>query len=329
MTGSVSVVIPTFNGSAFIREALESVFAQTLLPAEILVVDDCSTDGTPELVERIMRNSSVPMRIIQLETNSGSPARPINVGVERSTNEFIAVLDHDDVFAPNKLESQSRTLAADAEVSVVFSCCAALEEPGKLLQSTYLIEEIQKTGRLCGNEYRIERNAALRLFVMHATIPRGYPGFMFRRAAWKKRGGVDDELQIASDYEFLCWLCTQGDAVFIPSVGYYRREHSNNLGRRVAQAYTELALVQRRYLQKSPGMQEDEEVHDKMRTLYRNIAVWARGAGHYAMAARFCWMSAKAGVWKTKTGNRTARFLARHLQNILGSSPPLERNGRN
>src|SRR5436309_2618216 len=102
---SVSVIIPTYNGTAFVRGALESVWAQTMPPLEILVVDDASTDGTPSFVASLIAESPVPLRCLQLAQNSGGPARPMNLGIAQARGEFIAILDQDDIWLPHKLQT--------------------------------------------------------------------------------------------------------------------------------------------------------------------------------------------------------------------------------
>ncbi len=88
MSSRVSVIIPTYNGSAFISEALESVWQQTHLPREIIVVDDASTDGTPELLRQLATRSLVPLRVIGLKDNCGGPAQRMNVGMTAATGEL-------------------------------------------------------------------------------------------------------------------------------------------------------------------------------------------------------------------------------------------------
>ena len=95
---SVSVVIPTYNASPFIRETLASVFAQTRLPDEVIVVDDCSSDGTAALADSLVATAPVPLRIIRLPKNTGGPAAPTNAGIAEASGDIIATLDHDDAF---------------------------------------------------------------------------------------------------------------------------------------------------------------------------------------------------------------------------------------
>lgn len=110
--GDVSVVIPTFDRASVLPRALDSVGAQTLSPAEVIVVDDGSTDDTAELVER--RFPSV--RLLRQENRGVSAAR--NRGIEASGGEWIALLDSDDEWRPSKLERQMSGLEERPELRV-------------------------------------------------------------------------------------------------------------------------------------------------------------------------------------------------------------------
>src|SRR4029078_13031600 len=92
----VSVVMATYNGEAFLADAVTSVWAQTVLPLELIIVDDCSRDATYDLANRLAKDSPIPMRLIRLPENSRGPARPMNVGVRETRADVVALLDQDD-----------------------------------------------------------------------------------------------------------------------------------------------------------------------------------------------------------------------------------------
>ncbi len=96
----VSVVIPAFNAEAFIRETIESVKAQTVAGVEVIVVDDGSTDRTREEVERF----GAPVRLLRQQRGGAAQAR--NAGVAAAQGEWLAFLDADDTWLPDKLERQ-------------------------------------------------------------------------------------------------------------------------------------------------------------------------------------------------------------------------------
>jgi glycosyltransferase involved in cell wall biosynthesis len=102
---TVSVVIPCFNSAATIERALRSVEHQTTKPHEVLVVDDASSDNTVSIIEQFARNSLLNIRVIKQSVNGG-PSVARNTAWNVVTSEFIAFLDADDQWHPQKLELQ-------------------------------------------------------------------------------------------------------------------------------------------------------------------------------------------------------------------------------
>lgn len=226
----VSVVIPMFNGACFIHEAIASVLNQTRQPQEIIVVDDCSTDDSVPRAKQIAADSPVPIRVIRLETNSGSPARPMNTGIQAANGEIICVLDQDDVWLPTKLQLQADVLRNDSEVSFVYSFFGILGDERKTREMRRAwTHRLTQAMWFDGKCYRCSGDAAFDLFVRWENYVAGFPGFMFRREDWLARQGFDESLSIAMDFDFLCWLTTRGSAVLVPETHFLRREHATNL----------------------------------------------------------------------------------------------------
>ncbi|MBA4067329.1 MAG: glycosyl transferase family 2 [Isosphaera sp.] len=113
MNPRVSVVVPTYNCGRYVVEAVESVLAQTRPAAEVLVVDDGSTDDTPGRLARF----AAPVRVIRKENGGVSTAR--NRGVEEATGDLVAFLDADDAWHPRKLEVQLAALAARPDLGLL------------------------------------------------------------------------------------------------------------------------------------------------------------------------------------------------------------------
>ena len=113
---TVSVVIPAFNRARVVLRAVNSARNQTYLVHEIIVVDDCSTDGTAELVEAV---DDPRVRVIRNEVNSGA-CKSRNVGIKAATGEYIALLDSDDEWFPEKIEKQMSAL--DSSTADVCTC---------------------------------------------------------------------------------------------------------------------------------------------------------------------------------------------------------------
>lgn len=103
---TVSVVIPAFNREATVLRAINSALGQTYPVLEVIVVDDCSSDGTVGMVESV---DDYRVRIIRNPVNSGA-CRSRNVGIEAAVGDYIALLDSDDEWLPEKLEKQMAAL---------------------------------------------------------------------------------------------------------------------------------------------------------------------------------------------------------------------------
>jgi teichuronic acid biosynthesis glycosyltransferase TuaG len=116
----VSVIIPAFNIEQHIGETLDSLECQTFRSFEALVVDDCSTDRTASIV-RARAALDPRIRYIRLESNSNRPAVPRNRGLAEAKGEFVAFLDHDDLWFRRKLERQIRVLDSRPDLALVHS----------------------------------------------------------------------------------------------------------------------------------------------------------------------------------------------------------------
>ena len=89
----ISVIIPMYNSEKFIGECLDSVFAQTFQDFEIIVVDDCSTDKSCEIVENYVKNFGKKIKLIRRKKNSGSGGEPRNDGVKNSCGKYLFFLE--------------------------------------------------------------------------------------------------------------------------------------------------------------------------------------------------------------------------------------------
>jgi len=111
----ISIIMPTYNGSKYVIETIESVLNQTFQNFELIIIDDGSTDNTVELIS----NLSPKIRLICQENKGIAQAR--NTGLESASGEYIAFIDHDDIWHPEKLSLQVAYLENNQQVGVVYS----------------------------------------------------------------------------------------------------------------------------------------------------------------------------------------------------------------
>lgn len=123
----VSVIIPTFKRSHFLKLTIESVLNQTFRDFEIIVVDD----GTFGNENFLLCQNYEDVRYIKIE-NSGGPAKPRNVGIKESQGKYLAFVDDDDIWLPKKLERQVEVLEQNLEYGLVHGCCEVITKEGVL-----------------------------------------------------------------------------------------------------------------------------------------------------------------------------------------------------
>lgn len=129
----VSIIMPCHNGAPFIADAIRSVQNQTFTDWELLVIDDCSSDDSTNIVKALAEKDG-RIRLLRTEKSTGLPATPRNVGIRNAQGRFIAFLDCDDEWLPTKLERQIPLLAARG-VAVVFSWYGKMDGGGRFWNS--------------------------------------------------------------------------------------------------------------------------------------------------------------------------------------------------
>lgn len=128
MNNLVSVIMPNYNGAKTISQAIDSVLNQTYKDFELIIVDDCSTDQSPTIIQAYVEKDS-RVKFHQLKMNSGSPVVPTNEAIRHARGRFIAFLDSDDQWLPQKLEEQTKLFEAP-EIAVVFSNYEKCDQDG-------------------------------------------------------------------------------------------------------------------------------------------------------------------------------------------------------
>jgi glycosyltransferase involved in cell wall biosynthesis len=180
----VSVIIPTHNRANLLGRAIKSVLSQTFEDFELIVVDDASTDRTPEVVGSI---DDGRIRYIRLKKNSGAPIAR-NTGIKKSRGEFIAFLDDDDEWLPMRLEVQLKKFEGlEKSVGVVYG-------------GFYYVS--QENGKILGRNVPKFRGDVYPYLLKENFI--GSPTLLIRRKCFKKAGLFDPLLTSSQDWDM--WL---------------------------------------------------------------------------------------------------------------------------
>ncbi|MCK6186794.1 glycosyltransferase family 2 protein [Pseudomonas sp. EYE_354] len=168
----VSVVIPCYRCKDTIRRALDSVYSQTLRPSEIILVEDASGDGTLEFLELLVKDYPGGwLRVIPLSSNCG-PGTARNTGWDKSKNRYVAFLDSDDSWHPQKLEIQYGWMERNPDFSLTGQIGIVVDGiSNDALKSykvdDYLFDKVSKTRLLLSNKFStpsvlLKRDIAIR-----------------------------------------------------------------------------------------------------------------------------------------------------------------------
>lgn len=125
----VSIITPCYNAAPYIAQTIESVLAQTYPYWEMIVVDDCSTDDSASIIKGYAAKDA-RIKYFKTGKKSGSPAEPRNVGIENSRGEYVAFLDSDDIWLPDKLKWQIEFMK-NGSYDVGYSYYEKIDSDGK------------------------------------------------------------------------------------------------------------------------------------------------------------------------------------------------------
>ena len=236
---SVSVIIPTYNRARLLQEAVASALAQTSSVHEIIIVDDGSTDNTADVV------SSMPPKVLYIHQQNSGLSAARNRGAAIATGEYLAFLDSDDLWEPEKLEIQLAVLQSCPGVMWGVTNCSIINIDGSIAKNQgfeALFPLFKETGIPPKNffaqflrEVKIKvGDNSVQAFVGDMFGPLFYGNFcspvslLIHRELWDRLGGFDELFRVAEETEFFHRLAgvAQGAIVMAPLIRV-RRGHDS------------------------------------------------------------------------------------------------------
>ncbi|TRL38825.1 glycosyltransferase family 2 protein [Rhizobium straminoryzae] len=229
----VSFVIAAYNARETIGRAIDSALAQTGITLEVVVVDDCSSDGTAELVRYF---GDPRVRLVEMAQNGG-PGAARNAGIDAALGRWIAVLDSDDAVRPERSAAMIATAARLGAEIVVDNLDVA--KPGEPVVTMFAREDLQQRPLLTLADF-IGSNVIFR-----STFNFGYMKPMFSRAFLNEQGlRFDPSLRIGEDYLLLASaLASGGRCAVEPGVGYIYHIREGSISRVLEPRHVEAMIA--------------------------------------------------------------------------------------
>lgn len=221
----VSIVIPTYNRTNFLKLTLENLQEQTYTNIEVIVVDDGTPGSQNELLCKEFKNVSY-YKI----KNTGGPANPRNFGATKVKGEYIAFLDDDDLWVKNKIETQIKVLEENPEVGIVHSCCELIDQNGV------------KLGTIIGKPRNPSDKSWEVLHKMFGNWTLMMPTPLIRKTVLDQVGGFNVHMPSAGeDMEFWVRCAFYTQFLYIDKPLAYYRVHGGNISNETA-LYLDLPL---------------------------------------------------------------------------------------
>lgn len=233
----VSVVTATYNRAHYLPGTIGSVLRQTYPHLEHIVVDDGSTDDTQEMIGPLLAD---PRLKFHVQSNRGQ-AGARNVGLAHSKGEYLCFLDSDNLWEPDKVESQLREFEAHPEADVVYGDIQTIDEAGHPLDNSNMKRH---SGRI--TELLLRDN-----FVTFNTA-------MIRRTCYEELGGLDERIRRADDYEFFLRYSTRCRFLYIPKVYVQYRIQRNQISSNKEARFESNRSILENFMKEHPELVSEE-----------------------------------------------------------------------
>jgi glycosyltransferase involved in cell wall biosynthesis len=233
----VSVVITCYNYGKYLVSALESALHQTCKDIEIILVNDGSTDSTDEIARLY---GELP-NLKYIKQNNAGQANAKNVGIRNCTGEFIAFLDADDLWSPDKLEKQM-LLFDDREVGVVYCRAKYFDENNDLFEYDMTSRYLQPQRGMV-TEWLFFDN-----FVQFSST-------VVRKECLERFGLFDETLKMGIDWDLWLRISTAYHFDFIDErLFYYRMGHSGQMSKDLSERHRCSDRIMKKFLERHPGL---------------------------------------------------------------------------
>ena len=212
-TTRVSVVVPSYNHAPFVQAALRSIFRQSLQPHELLVIDDGSTDDSPQIIERALHECPFACELI-VRGNRGLCAT-LNEGLARTSGDYFAYLGSDDLWLPEFLAARVRTLNERTHAVLAYGHAFLIDKQERIID--------------CTADWANYTDGDARTMLLAKTIAPMSPTVLYRRNALEQFGW--NEQAALEDYELYLKLSSVGEFAFDAQVLSAWRQHGHNASR--------------------------------------------------------------------------------------------------
>nr|WP_315182241.1 glycosyltransferase family 2 protein [uncultured Flavobacterium sp.] len=239
----VSIIVPNYNHEKFLKQRLESIFNQTYCNFEVILLDDCSTDASLNILSEYAKNPKVSHCVFN-ETNSGNTFIQWNKGIALAKGDFIWIAESDDFCELNFLEELIQPVLEDPEIKLVYCQSNRVDEMG-VIKGNWLHHTDNLDTSLFKTNFVMDGNKFIELFLIHKNVIPNASGVLFQKAKAVQLGelDIDPMLKTSGDWLFYLKMVTNNKVAFIPKSLNNFRQHSTSVIAKLINTDNQITII--------------------------------------------------------------------------------------
>lgn len=223
----ISVIVPNYNHSKYLKQRIDTILNQSHQDFEVIILDDCSTDDSRNIIEQYRDNNKIS-EIIYNKTNSGSTFKQWNKGIDLAKGELIWIAESDDFAEPDFLQALTPEFDADSALGIAYCQSDRVNDKNEVTGNWYFWTEGLDTElfkahfRLSGKDY------INRFLIYRNTIPNA-SAVLFSKKMYKMAGGADETVSKCSDWFTWLKMLSFSNIAYVPQHLNSFRYHDNSV----------------------------------------------------------------------------------------------------
>ena len=221
----VSVIVPNYNHARFLPQRLQSIFDQTFQDFEVILLDDCSSDNSREILEQYRNHPKVSVVLFN-EINSGSTFKQWGKGIGLSTGDYIWIAESDDYCENTFLNELVAKLDEFPTAGIAYCQSVSVNTENKFL-SNWIEHTDVFNPNIWDDDFQISGDAAIRNYLLYRNIIPNTSAVVFRKSVFKKTSGININFSLNGDWLLWINILKYSDLVFVAKNLNFFRQHSN------------------------------------------------------------------------------------------------------
>ncbi len=221
---TVSVIVPNYNHERFLPQRLDSILNQTYQDFELILLDDCSTDGSIKVLEEYAKKDN-RVKLNFNETNSGSTFAQWNKGVSLANGKYLWIAESDDYCEPTLLEKLVPLMEEDENVGIAFAQSTIVDEENKTINSFNENYKFIYKSKRWESDFKVNgKTECAEYLIFSNTIPNA-SGALMRKSIYNACGGAETHWKLNGDWFFYVKMLLISDLAFVTEHLNYFRFH--------------------------------------------------------------------------------------------------------